>query len=265
MAERHHFRLKLPNGAEVDFGGDKEFVTEVYRDTKAAAVTLFNKEASRSSPDATIGRLLNPTDGQQQLFPIGPPQAALLEGQPTTSVPPVATSTPAATPNPQAGSTIKAAKEKRVRSAPDAAQQTLKKERLSSIDKILKAQSFDEYEIYIAAIDAATNAQDRAALVIRMAETKFELESGLSPAEVHKILNDRFRTGQENSALKKAMKDAPKTFFADGPAPFDGRARLYKTMKDGIERVNKLLEVFRNPRVTPAAPASNGNGNVATN
>lgn len=235
MSEHHHFRLKLPNGAEVDFGGDKDFVAQVYRDTKTAAVTLFNREASLTSTREAVDRLMSPTDGAIPL-PRGEPQFSTLAALPDASL----TDGGAAPTNPGKGPKPRKASAKR-----DPAQAEAKKAREALIDRILSASAFDDDASYVSALKNADNPLDRAALVSSLAHEKFQVETGLSPAEVLRLLNDRFRVGQEESSLKKAMKAAPGSFFVDGPASHDKRARLYRPMNDCFERAGHLLTAGR--------------------
>ena len=83
MSESTHvFKLKLPNGAEVHIEGEKEFVTAGYADIRAAAVTLFNREASRTSREEAMTRLLHDD---------GAPMRAMAAAQLTETQPPAHT------------------------------------------------------------------------------------------------------------------------------------------------------------------------------
>ena len=265
MAEHHHhFKLKLPNGAEVDFGGDKDFVTEVYRDTKSAAVSLFNREAARTSKDAVANRLLASTDQQQpDLFSVptaGQSEPAQIGSAATATAAP-ALGQPLGSSGAEANKP-KDEKPKKPKSKPDPQKRDARAARDLEIDKILKAASFDDDIAYAAALKGAESPLDRAALVARLAQDKFCIDGGLSPAETRTILEKRFYIGQDKRALEESMKNAPTSFFVATPAPFDGRAKLYRPVMGCIDRVNKLLEPHRVQQAVPV-PANEGTAAIA--
>jgi hypothetical protein len=245
MADQHHFKLKLPNGAEVDFAGDREFVAEVYRDTKAAALTLFNREASKTSKDAAMERLVG-----------GTPLGEVLPGnaQPAPALPNLAGSAGVA---PAASGRVPENKKNRSRPPHDDIKKDAKDARLKEIGKLLEAAHFDGEARYDAALKSCHGPLERAALITRLAQDKFQID-GLGPAEVRRILEKRFFIAQNKNDLEDAMRDAPGGFFVSRRASFDGRARLYVPMQGCIDQVNMLLaaqdDLFLKGEV--AAPAS---------
>jgi hypothetical protein len=252
VAERHHFKLKLPNGAEVDFGGDREFVTEVYHDTKSAAIALFNREAAKTSREEAMDRLFDgapPTELPEAAPPVPPVQPAL----PHTA--------PAVVATPASAQPEDDTKKKKPRPPTDPAKKDAKAARTAEIERILKAPTFDDEQRNNAALKNAEGPLDRAALVTRLAQDKFGID-GLSPAEVRMLLEKRFFIGQDKRALEEAMKGAPTSFFVARPAPFDGRAKLYGPMMGCIDHVNKLLDAHNNLRIN-SPPAASGNGATA--
>ena len=46
----HEFRLRLPNGLEIQIAGDRDFVAGAYGDVKAGAMRLFEREADTAKP-----------------------------------------------------------------------------------------------------------------------------------------------------------------------------------------------------------------------
>src|SRR5689334_10319466 len=91
----HIFKLKLPNGAEVHIEGTEKFVSERYSDIRTAAVTLFNREAARTSKEDALDRML----GNVPTEPMPAEAVQMLPGA-HGSVGPSATKSPVGQPSP---------------------------------------------------------------------------------------------------------------------------------------------------------------------
>jgi hypothetical protein len=234
------FKLKLPNGLEVEYRGDKDYVTSGYGDIKSAAAELFNREAGRTSREQAMDKLLGamptppaiPADAAQSApaLPVGESRKTV-ESQKAAS---------SARPKKRFGQTKKA----------DGAKSHLFQEREAKVDQFIQATSFEDFERFNGALNKdGASLSDLAALITRLAQTQFGFEEGMAPNEVHKVLQKRFFINPSKRSLEKAMSREPGTFFAVGPADFDGRARLYRPMKDCIVHVDALLGEFDNARI----------------
>ena len=240
MSSQHVFKLKLPNGLEVEIQGDKDFVSGGYGDIKAAATELFNREAGRSSKEAAFDKLLGePRPTPEVVVPVQTTPAALLaEGAQQPAVQTVNQSTSGK------------GKKRQYKKKTDSAQAQLATVRQAQLDQIVQAPTFEDFDRYSAAINKKeATLLDLAALMARLAQTKFGIAEGLAPSEVLYILKNRFFINRTRRPMEIAMKRAPSTFFSVGPAAFDHRAKLYRPMKDCIDRVDALLNEFNDARL----------------
>jgi hypothetical protein len=127
----------------------------------------------------------------------------------------------------------------------DSGQTQLKADRKAKLNEIIKAKVFPDHERYTAAIGKDGVCEgDLAALMTRLAQDKFGVEEGLSPAEVRLLLKERFFINVNKRTMEEAMKKAPSTFYATAPSDFDKRGKLYRPMKDCLIRVEELLSEF---------------------
>ena len=244
MSDKPHvFKLKLPNGFEVDIQGDKDFVSAGYGDFKTAAVELFNREAARTSVEDAAAKLM----GEKT-------QAPEVQSTPAQALPAAGQSQ--AQPATQASRTKRKSGGKKAASPSSPAIQ----ERKAKLETI-RTTTFDDEDRYSAAINKSKGELlNLAALVVRLAQDKFGFSEGLSPAEIHFVLKERFYLNPNRRTLEKAMSDAPSAFFATRPAEFDGRAKLYRPMRDCIDRVTALLDEFNELRAAAAAASGTTNG-----
>jgi hypothetical protein len=188
-----------------------------------------------SEPTPTQETKAQPAELQPGLFP----KAAL---------PPAQEEKPAAQSTAQQAASTK--KKSTTKKKTDGASTSLRATRKARLDEIVKAKVFDDHDRYSAAIgkDGACTI-DLAALVTRLAQVKFSVDEGLSPAEVRYILKERFFINVDDRVMEGTMKKAPSTFFAAAPADFDKRAKLYRPMKDCLKLVEELLTEFDDARI----------------
>jgi hypothetical protein len=167
---------------------------------------------------------------------------------PKAALPPAQEEKPEAQPTSQqaAGNKKKSTTKKKADGAPSSSRAARK----AKLDEIVKAKVFDDHDRYSAAIGKdEVSTIDLAALATRLAQAKFGVDEGLSPAEVRYILKERFFINVNDRVMEETMKKAPSTFFAAAPADFDKRAKLYRPMKDCLKRVEELLTEFNDARL----------------
>jgi hypothetical protein len=154
------------------------------------------------------------------------------------------------------GGTKKGAGGRKKRS--DGSQSEAAAARRIQITGIIAAQAFDDFERYSAALGKKGVAyQDHAALVVRLAQTKFNIAEGLTTTEILEILRDRFSINRDRKSMERVLRDSPRTFFSVSPAPFHHKAKFYRPMKDCIDRVDELLKEFDHTRIVPVNSGAN--------
>jgi len=230
--KNHIFKLRTPNGWEVELQGDKDYVEDIYGEFKAGAIAVFNREVARTSRDEALDKLLGGSSGSAD--GVRPLKDTTLE-------------LPPANPQGEEPEQIATQTEKRPHrkggKKSNKPESPLRKAREAKIQEIVKARTFTDYERYTAALnrDGIAN-RDLTALVVRLAQVNFGgFEEGLTPSEVQLILKERFFINVDPRRIGEAMNRASATFYAPSPADFDSRAKLYKPMRDCIARVNELL------------------------
>jgi hypothetical protein len=231
---------------QIDYEGPEESLVEIVR----AATT--NRDANQPRTMRAVNAELEREGRYPTELPPTKVAAALPPPQPTkAAAPPAATSS----------SSRKSGKKKSGGSSKknsDSAHAQAARARQAQIKAIIEAKTFDDFERYNAAIGKkGIGHLDIAGLVARLAQTQFDCTDGLAASEILQILRERFSINRERKRVEEALRGSARTFFSVAPAQFHHKAKLYRPMKDCIDRVDELLGEFDSARLDTVSTGDN--------